>query len=131
MLKYIVFFLNGDQLIYNARNIFPNIPDIEQCCLPDFDRKTLLISLLLIDVHKLLWLVLNSLLWWLSLVLCEETFVIAAMTEVEDQCHFAAEDLYLASGGTGRPSQTVARHVFPPCRTSVFTGICCFLWGEL
>lgn len=35
------------------------------------------------------------------------------MTEVDDQCHFA-EDLYLASRGTGRLSQTVARHVFPP-----------------
>lgn len=36
------------------------------------------------------------------------------MTEVEDQCHFGAEDLYLASEGTGRLSQTVARHVFSP-----------------
>lgn len=35
------------------------------------------------------------------------------MTEVDDQCHFA-EDLYLASRGTGRLSQTVARHVFSP-----------------
>lgn len=103
------------------------MPNVEQCCLPDFDCKILLISLLLIDVHKLLWLTLNSLLGLESLVLCEETFVIAAMTEVEDQCHFAAKDLYLASGGTGRLSQTVARHVFPPCRTSVFTVICCFL----
>lgn len=98
---------------------------MEQCRLPDFDCKILL-TFLLIDVHKLLSLTLNSLLGLCYLVLCEETFVRAAMTEVEDQCHFAAEHLYLASGGTGRLSQTVARHVFPPLGR-LFTVIWCFL----
>lgn len=39
-----------------------------------------------------------------------ETFGPVAMTESEDQCRFAREDLYLASGGTGRLNRTSATY---------------------